>query len=142
MVTWTLRICAIILALTGFYASWHGFVENRSFSMHGQKVLVEPIAEYTETTTTRKQLGVKVGESTAHSAEIFFTTLDMQRIRVNRSIPDDVLIAFLSGSEVYIEYLPEAPTTTRFMGHGSSPFLSALLGLLVVALTWLFWRKM
>jgi len=142
VVTWTLRICAIILSLTAFYVSWNGLVENRRFETHGQRVPVEPIEKYTEKTTTRKKLGIEVSESKSHSAEIFFTTLEKQRIRVNRSIPGEVLAAFLSGSEVYIEYLPEEPTTTRFEGHGSRPVLSASFGLLIGALTWVFWRKM
>jgi hypothetical protein len=125
-----------------FVASWNGFVENRQFRNHGQKALVEPIGEYTETTTTRTQLGIEVGQSKSHSAALFFTTLDKQRLRVNRHIPDDVLNTFLSGGDVCIEYLPDAPSTTRFLGHSSSPVLSALLGLLTVAVTWLFWRKL
>ena len=125
-----------------FVASWNGFLENQQFRNHGQKVLVEPIEKYTEKTTTRKKLGIEVGQSKSHTAEIFFTTLDNKRLRLNRHIPDDVLQTLLSGGDVYIEYLPDAPSTTRFVGHSSSPVRSALLGLSTAAVTWFLWRKL
>lgn len=142
MLTWTLRICAIILSLTLFYASWDGLAENRAFDAQGARALVEPPEGYTVTTTTTTNLGVKVGESERNSAKVAFTTRDGRRITVNRVLPDEVLAAFRAGSEVFVEYLAEEPTTTRFLGHASRPLLPALLGLLVVALTWFFWRKM
>ena len=142
MTSWVLRVCAILFSLTAFYASWNGFEENRAFDTRGEKALVEPLGEYVEEVTTTKQLGVAVNESTSHSAQIFFTTLDGKRIQVNRHIPDDVLSAFLSGADVTIEYLPEAPTTTRFAGHEARAALFAAIGLGVGALSWLFWRKM
>ena len=76
VVSWTIRACGILFSLIAFVAAWNGFAENRRFSNHGQRVLVEPIEKYTETTTTKKKLGVTVGESKSQSAQMFFTTLD------------------------------------------------------------------
>lgn len=142
MLTRTLRICAIILSLTLFYAAGDGLAENRAFGAQGVRALVEPPEGYTVTTTTTTNLGVKVNQSARNSAKVSFTTRDGRRITVNRVLPDEVLAAFRSGSEVFIEYLAEEPTTTRFRGHASRPLFPALLGLLVVALTSFFWRKM
>ena len=142
MITWTLRVCAILSSLIAFSMSWSGFVENREFSAQGQRALVEPLEQYTERTTTTKKLGIPVGESKLHTAEIFFTTLDDRRVQVDRGIPDDVLAAFLSGKDVYIEYLSETPTTTRFEGHAARPFLAASIGFLIGGVTWVLWRKM
>ena len=142
MLTWTLRSCAIILSLTLFYAAWDGLAENRTFVDQGVRALVEPPEGYTVTTTTTTNLGVKVNESARNSAKVSFTTREGRRITVNRVLPDEVLAAFRSGAEVFVEYLAEEPTTTRFLGHASRPLFPALLGLLVMVLTKLFWRKM
>lgn len=142
MLTCTLRLCAIILSLTLFYAAWDGLAENRAFVARGARALVEPPDGYTVTTTTTTNLGVKVNESARNSARVAFTTRDGRRITVNRVLPDEVLAAFRSGSEVFVEYLAEEPTTTRFVGHASRPLFPALVGLLVMALTTIFWRKM
>lgn len=117
-------------------------MENRAFLSHGRQALAQPITRYMETTTTKKKLGIKVGESVTHSAEIFFTTLDKQRIKVNRNMPDDVFKLFVTGSRVYVEYLPESPGTARFVGHSASPFMSASLALIAAGLTVIFWRRM
>ena len=142
MVSWILRGCAIVFSIVMLVAAWNGFAENRDFKKHGQQVRVEPIDGYTETTRTKKKLGVKISESTSHSAEIFFTTVDKRRIKVNRDIPDDVLDAFRTGSDVFVEYLPASPNSARFVGHTPSPLLSALLGLVAIAATVLLWRRM
>lgn len=142
MVSWTLRICAIVFALMMFIGSWNGFLENQAFKEQGQKVPTEPLGKYTETITAKKKLFIKTGESKVHSAEIIFTTLDKQRINVNKNIPDEVFAHYLAGDKVYIEYLPQTPTTTRFDGESASPVLSALFGIAVLIGTVLFWRKM
>jgi hypothetical protein len=142
MVTWILRGCAIIFTLMMFFGSWNGFVENQQFKSHGQKALIEPLEGYTETTTTKKKLGITISEYKSHSAELFFLTQDKQRIKVNKVIPDELLKQFLAGEAVYIEYLPESPTLTRFPGQSLSPFLAAVLGLLSLAITYFLWRKM
>ncbi|MCE9600954.1 MAG: hypothetical protein K8S21_01910 [Gemmatimonadetes bacterium] len=142
MLSWTLRICAIILSLTLFYASWDGVAENRAFEAQGVQALVEPPEGYTVNITTTTNLGVEVNRTERNSAKLSFTTRDGRRVTVNRVLPDEVLAAFRSGSDVFVEYLAEEPTTTRFLGHASKPLFPALLGLLVVALTRYFWRKM
>ena len=142
MVTWALRICAIVLALTLFTASWSGLAENRAFRAHGARARVDPIEKYTVAVTTRTNLGVTVEQSRRKSAKISFTTRDRQRVTVNRVLPEEVLAAFRSGADVFIDYLPADPTTTRVPGHESRPLVVASLGVLVVALTWVFWQKM
>jgi hypothetical protein len=142
VITWILRVCAILASMIAFFISWTGFTENREFDAHGQRALVEPLAQYTERTTTTKELGVAVGESKLYSADLSFTTQDDQHIQVNRGIPDDVLAAFQSGADVYLEYLPESPMTTRFEGHAAQPLLAAAAGVAIGVLTWLLWRKM
>jgi hypothetical protein len=141
MIPWTLRICAVIATLVCFVAAWDGFKENRSFSSHGQKALLEPIDGYTERTTTKTKLGVQVNQSKSHSARVAFTTQDTQRIEVNRDLPDPVLNALKARQEVYIEYLPEDPYRTRFVGYARAPHWVALFGLLLGAFTFFFWRK-
>jgi hypothetical protein len=49
MVTWTLRLCAIIFIAMSFFAAWNGAVEDHRFKVRGEQALVEPIAQYTET---------------------------------------------------------------------------------------------
>ena len=142
MVTWILRICAIIFSLTLFFASWNGFQENRTFERYSLKATVEPIDGYTETTQTKKKLGVTVGESKTLSAEMFFTTADKQRVKVNRNIPDKILAKFMAGEAVQVEYLPQSPATARVVGEKLSPILAALLGITVLFLTVIFWGKM
>lgn len=142
MTTWILRICSILASLIAFSLSWTGFTENRAFEAHGQRALVEPPAQYAERTTTTTKLGVEVGESKLHTADLSFTTQDGQRIQVHRGIPDDVLAAFRSGADVYLEYLPGSPTTTRLEGHAARPLLPAAIGLGIAGLTGLLWRRM
>jgi hypothetical protein len=141
MVTWSLRICALLFSFVMFVSAWDGWQSNQAFAARGQKALIEPLGEYTETTTTKKKLFVKVSESKSHSAELTFTTQTGQRVTVNRNLSDDILGRFLEGEDVYMEYLPEDPRTTRFAGDTSSPFKTALFGLFVLAATILFWKK-
>ena len=142
VMSWTLRVCGLLLAGTLFFASADSFRENNRFARSAITVPVEPIADYTERTTTRKQLGMKVGESKSQSAEIVFTTQDRRRIRARAHLPEDVLADFIAGRTVYVEYLPDEPTHTRFKGHTSSPVTSALIGAAALAATVLFWRRM
>lgn len=142
MLTWVLRGCAIILSITLLFASWNGFAENRAFKDHGLQALAEPIDGYTETTRTRRQLGIKVDESKSNSAVIFFKTKDNERVKINRVVPDTILSRLLAGADVFIEYLPESPTKARFAGHAGKPAWLALFGLGVLGLTILFWRRM
>lgn len=142
MVTWTLRMCAIIFTLAMFFGAWSGFVENQQFKNHGQKALIEPIEGYFETNTTKKKLGITISKYKSYSAELFFLTRDKQRIKVIKVIPDELLKQFLAGEAVYIEYLPESPTLTRLPGQSSSPLLLIAFGLLTFAITYFFWQKM
>ncbi len=141
MTTWVLRICTLLFSFTMFFAAWDGWQRNQAYAERGQKALVEPLGEYTETTTTKKRLFIKTGESKSHSAELAFTTQAGQRVLVNRDLSDEVLGRFLEGEDVYIEYLPEEPRTTRFAGETSSPVKSALFGLVVLAAAVLLWKK-
>jgi len=142
MVTWVLRFCGIGFAIAMFIAAWDGAAENRRFEKSGQRVLVEPIRSYVESTKTTRKFGITTGESKSQSAEFFFTTLDKRRIKVNRNLPPEVLNTLVSGGDVYIEYLPEESTVTRFAGQTSSPALMALIGVVSLAVTGLLWRKM
>ena len=118
-----------------------GFAENRNFEAHAQKALVEPIQQYKETTTTKKKLFVTISESKSYSSEIHFTTADNRRIRIKKGMPQEVLERFRRGEEVFIEYLPEDPTSTRFPGEGPSPFLALFLALAVLGVARFFWKR-
>jgi hypothetical protein len=142
MMSWTLRVCALLGAGILFFGAVNGFRENQRFARSAMSAQAEPIAGYTERTTTTKQLGIKIGESKLQTAEIFFTTQDRRRIRVHMSVPEDVLAAFIAGKTVYVEYLPDEPALARFKGHTSSAGSLALGGAAVLAATVLFWRRM
>jgi len=142
--TWVLRGCGVAMTLIMFVASWNGYVDNNTYAAEGKVATLSPISEYTETTTTKKKLGIiKVSETKTRSALMTFETPDGSSYTINRNLPDDVFDRFSAGKPVDIEYLPEHPmTTTRFVGHAAMPVESALFGLVVTAATWFFWRKM
>jgi hypothetical protein len=142
MVTLVLRLCALTLAVTMLFAAWNGVVENREFRAHGQRATVEPIAQYTETTTTTKKLGMEVGQSKSKSAELTFTTGDGRTIKVQKRLSDDVFAQFVAHESVVIEYLSNSPTTTRFVGESSSPIKTGALGLLSLVAISIFWKRM
>lgn len=141
MVPWIVRICALLFSFVMFVSAYDGWQINQAYAAGGQMALIEPLGEYTESTTTKKKLFIKVGESKSHSAELAFTTVDGQRVTVNRSLSDDILQRFLDGEDVYMEYLPDEPRTARFAGETSSPLKAALFGLLVLVATIMFWKK-
>lgn len=142
MISWTLRVCALLGAGILLFIAVDGFRKNQRFARSGLSAPAEPIAGYAERTTTTKQLGIKVGESKLQTAEIFFTTQDRRRIRVHMGLPEDVLADFVAGKTVYVEYLPDEPTHTRFKGRTSSPGIMALAGAAALAATVLLWRRM
>lgn len=142
MVSWTLRICGLILAAALLFAGWDGFTENRAFAARGRRALVDPIEGYTERTTTTRQLGVAVNERTSNTAELFFHVDDGRRVRVNRVVPDDVLPKLVAGADVYLEYLPENPEGARFAGYTRAPLGATAAGLAALAITIVLWRKM
>lgn len=141
MTTWILRICTLLFAFVMFVSAWDGWQTNQAYAARGQKALIEPLGEYTETTTTKKKLFIKVGESKSHSADLAFTTAEGQRVTINRNLSDEMLGRFLEGEDVYMEYLPEAPGTARFAGDTSSPVKAVLFGLLVLAIAIVLWKK-
>ena len=130
-----------MLAALMFVGSWNGLIENKKFNDYGKTTLIEPIQQYTETTRTKKKLSIEVSKTTSFSAEIYFTTLDKQRIKVNKDIPKEILSRFMTGESVYIEYLPEEPTNTRFPGDSRYPISAALIGLALLGTTYFFWKK-
>jgi hypothetical protein len=142
MITWVLRLCALTFAVAMFFAAWNGAVENHEFRAHGQQATVEPITQYIETTTTRKKLGIEVGQSKSKSAELTFTTPDGRKITVEKNLSDSVFARFMAHDAVVIEYLPNSPTTTRFAGESSSPITTGLVGLLSLLATYVFWKRM
>jgi hypothetical protein len=142
MATWALRVCALMITGMLLVASWNGAVENDRFDKVGERALIEPFEEYTETTTVNTKLGIETGRSTSKSAKLRFTTQGGQEITVNRNLPDDVFAKFASGEPVYMEYLPDSPATTRFEGRTARPFLLALLGLVAGCGTYFFWKRM
>jgi hypothetical protein len=141
--TWVLRVCGVLLTLTAVYSAWNGYVENGAFAGHGETATLNPISEYTETTTIKKKFGIiKVSETKTKSARMTFATPDGTTYTINRNLPDDVFDNFSRGKPVEIEYLPEHPmTTARFVGHPSSPILGAIFGLVAAAATWFFWGR-
>lgn len=140
--TWILRGCGVAVALLTLGASWNGYVENTTFADHGRVATLEPISEYTERTTTTTRLGIQVSQSKSRSAVMTFEA-DGQSYTINRNLPDDVFDQLNAGQPVQIEYLPERPmATARFVDHPSMAVESALLGIVIAAATFVFWRKM
>jgi hypothetical protein len=141
MVRWALRICAILMVALFLVGAVRGFAENRRFSGHALKAVVEPIEQYTETTTTKRKLFVKISETKSYSSKIFFTTADNRRIGVNKNLSEELLERFRNGEKVFIQYLPEDPTLTRFPGEGPSPFWSLVLAFAVVGVARFYWKR-
>ncbi len=142
MVTLVLRLCAITFAVTMLFAAVNGVVENHEFRAHGQRATVEPIAQYTETTETRKKLGIEVGQYKSKNAGLTFTAQDGRRITVTMGLPGGVLAQFIAHEHVVIEYLPNSPRTTRFVGESSSPVTTGVLGLIALVATCAYWKRM
>jgi hypothetical protein len=142
MVTWVLRLCAITFAVTMLVGAWNAVVKNREFRAHGQRAIVEPIAQYTQTTTTTRKLGIEIGQTKSKNADLTFTTLDGRRITVQKGLSDSVFAQFEAHTPVFIEYLPDSPTTTRFVGESWSPITTGMLGLLTLVATCIFWKRM
>jgi hypothetical protein len=142
VISWTLRVCALLGAGILLFTAVDGFRKDQRFARSGMSAPVEPIPGYTERTTTTKQLGIKIGESKSQTAEIFFTTQDRRRIRVHMGLPEDVLGDLIAGKTVYVEYLPDEPSLARFKGHASNPWGTALGGAALLAATVVFWRRM
>ena len=93
VITWMLRIGAIILSLTAFYTSWHDFVENRSFSTHGKRVLVEPNRRFLRCLSLARcaRLVVAAAHATpssapwavnCHTQRVGMMTGSVQRVRI------------------------------------------------------------
>lgn len=142
MISWTLRVCGLLFAGILLFFAVDRIRENQRFARSALSAPAEPIAGYTERTTTTKQVGIKIGESKLQTAWIFFTTQDRRRVRVHMGLPEDVLADFRAGKTVTVEYLPDDPSLARFKGHTSSPWSMALGGAAVLAATVLFWRRM
>lgn len=141
MVRWTLRACAILLIVTMLFGILNACSENRRFNTTAKKAVVEPITEYKETTTTKKKLGfIPVSTTKSYSARIYFTTNENKRIGVNKDLSEEVLARFKKGDKVFIDYLADEPTMTRFPGEGPSPFWALLFLVAIVATTVYFWK--
>lgn len=63
-------------------------------------------------------------------------------ITVQKILSDSVFDQFMAHDSVVIEYLPNSPTTTRFVGESSSPITTSVFGLLSLVATYIFWKRM
>ena len=142
MKTWILRICLSIAVATFLYAAWDDFRTNAAFTKRGQQVAVIVPSTYTETTTTRTQLGLKVGETKTQSAELSIPLDHGRIVKVNRNLPDDVFAKMTSGQPVMMEYLPEDIWgSARFVGHPGRPWLDLGIALALSLGTVFLWRR-
>jgi hypothetical protein len=142
MISWVMRGCVVLMAALCFYTAWEQAGKNAEFDRQGEKALIQPFSEYTETTTVRTKLGIEVGRDVSQSAVLEFTTAAGDRVAVNRKLPKDVFEKFSAGQPVYMEYLRERPSINRFEGHPAQPLITALLGLAFAVGGWFFWKRM
>ena len=122
------RILGVCLAVWILSLSWSTFLDNRAFKKYGQRAYVEPVKEYTVTTTTFKSK--KTGETTSeykkNSVEAYFTTADNERVKIARAIPQAVVEQLIAGETVQLTYLPDRPQKVRFDGEVGRPGLGTL----------------
>jgi hypothetical protein len=140
--SWTLRICALLMCAIGLFATVNNFKTDRAFADHGKRALAEPPEGYTVTTTTKKKLGITMSESQEKSAHVTFITESGDFATMNRKLPDEILAKFEAGEPVYVEYLPENLELARYEGQGVSWTGSLFFTLLICGATALFWKKM
>jgi hypothetical protein len=141
MTTWVLRMCGVLLALICFFSAWNWNDENKSFKRDGKITTVVPLRSYTQTTETKTKFGIVTGQTTRNSAEIEFISADGSHWKVNRNLSDENLAKFKAGEPVLVEYLPLHPYGARFVGETGHPLGAAMAGLVIAALTALFWGR-
>jgi hypothetical protein len=92
--------------------------EDKAFRDHGESAKILPITDYTTYLhTKRKGFGEKKVTGVSYATELTFLTKSGEKITVpSRSLPPGMLENSQNGASVTIEYLPENPTTIRFVG--------------------------
>jgi hypothetical protein len=123
MIRWITILGCGILAITALFCTGKSFTQNRAFSDHGKKAIIQPIDGYERTTKTKKNLFAE-NKTESFTAKLRFTTEDGKTISNYKVISKGDIENFKRGNKMYIEYLPETPDITRFPDEGSdTPFL-------------------
>lgn len=136
MVRWIGNISLFLLGSLLLFGSVDAFLKSRELDRRGKTALVAPPAEFIETTTVKKKLGVKFDESKSYTANVTFVDADNHMVTIgNKSIPKEELARFQSGEPVYVRYLPDDPKGARFTSEGSGAlmmlgFAVAMFGIL------------
>lgn len=142
VVSWFLRLLMLGWSIGMVWAAVHAWQVDREFASKGLTALVQPIDAYKEMTTVTKRLIVVVtNRSTSFSADIAFETANKRVVKMNRSLPEAIVERVRGRQPVWIQYLPEDPTNTRFDGENTAWWVFLGIGLIASAITALVWRK-
>ena len=140
-ISWFWRLMMLGWSVAMFWAAFHAWQADREFASKGLSALVHPVDAYKAVTTVTKRLIViETNRSTSFSASIVFETANKRVIQMNRSLPEAMVERFRGGQPVWIQYLPDDPTNTRFDGENAAWWVFFGIGLIASAITVLVWR--
>jgi hypothetical protein len=141
VVGWFLRLATLGLSVAMCWAAVHAWQEDSAFTAKGLKALVQPVEVYKAVTTvTKRFIIVETNRSTSFSADIAFETASKRVVKMNRSLPEAVVERIRGGQPVWIQYLSDDPTHTRFDGEHTKWWVFLGIGLIASAITVLVWR--
>ena len=112
----SLAVClglALFLTFKGFSDK----AKDDAFDSRGEMVLLEPVKQFDVIKHTTKKDHHTTRSSTSYQATMGFNTKTGQHITVKRKMPKQIYNDLNNGKDVYIQYLPEDPQTTRFKGY-------------------------
>lgn len=128
----------LILILLGVvyagYSAKH-LMDDRALEQHGKMAVVEPIAQYTQTTHKKG-----LSERREYDANVTFKTESGETVTVKKKLSVDLIEQFASGGRVSIRYLPENPRVTRLGAEGKMSGVDIGMGLLAL-IGGVFWFR-
>ena len=123
------------LAYAGFSAKH--LLDDRALEQRGKTAVVQPLPEYTQTTTKKFNTPDRV----QHSANITFETEAGETITVTKSLSADLISQLASARPVSIRYLPDNPRVTRLGNEGKSDGSNIGIGVLMLIIGGFWFRR-
>ena len=115
------KIFSLMICLAGaLFLTFQGFADkakDNAFDSRGEMALLEPVKQFDVIKHTTKKDHHTTRSSTSYRANIEFNTKNGRHIMVKRKMPKQIYNDLNNGKDVYIQYLPEDPQTTRFKGY-------------------------
>ena len=138
---WFFRLATLGWSVAMFWAAVHAWQDDHEFASKGLNALVQPIEAYKAVTTvTRRFIIFETNRSTSFSADITFEIANKRVIKMKRSLPEATVERMRGGQPVWIQYLPEDPTNTRFDGENTAWWVFLGIGFIASAVTVFVWR--